>query len=193
VTVIANWVSRLPEYKLREKDATRCLNIICVGRLERYKGLHLVLEAIRGLEDVTLTIVGDGSYRQALERLANGLDVKFVGFQRDPTSYYQAADIFIMPSLGPEGLPLVALEAMSHGLPCLFSDLPVHREITENARAAMLFRSGDVDDLRNKLSLLIQSSSRRAQYSENAYRTITTKYHVAVARHAYLQLFEVGA
>lgn len=193
VTVITNWVSRVPEYKMRERDATRRLNIICVGRLERYKGLHLVLDAMRGIDDVMLTIVGDGGYRQTLAELAHGLDVKFVGFQRDPTPYYEAADIFIMPSLGPEGLPLVALEAMSHGLPCLFSDLPVHREITENARAAMLFRTGDVADLRNKLSLLIESSSRRAQYSEYAYQTIKTKYHAAVARHAYLQLFEVGA
>jgi glycosyltransferase involved in cell wall biosynthesis len=193
VTVIANWVSRVPDYKIREKDAARRMNVICVGRLERYKGLHLVLDAVRGMDDVTLTIVGDGAYRKILEELARGLDVEFAGFQLDPTPYYEAADIFIMPSLGPEGLPLVALEAMSHGLPCLFSDLPVHREITENAQAAMLFRSGDVEDLRDKLSLLIESSSRRAQYSENAYRTIQAKYHASVARRAYLQLFEVGA
>jgi glycosyltransferase involved in cell wall biosynthesis len=163
-----------------------------VGRLERYKGLHLLLDALRDIPDVSLTVVGEGKYRPALEGLATGLDVEFVGFQSDPTPYYEAADIFVMPSLGPEGLPLVALEAMSHALPCLFSDLPVHSEITENGRAAMLFRSGDVEDLRRNLVTLIESSSRRAAYSEHAYRTIKSKYHVSVARQAYLQLFEVG-
>jgi glycosyltransferase involved in cell wall biosynthesis len=193
VTVIPNWVPCLPEYKIRSKDATRTLQVIYVGRLERYKGLHLLMDALRDLTSVNLTVVGDGKYRGALEELAKGLDVEFVGFQSDPTPYYEAADIFVMPSLGPEGFPLVALEAMSHALPCLFSDLAVHCEITENGRAAMLFRSGDVNDLREKLSILIQSSSQRAQYSERAYRTIETKYHVAAARRAYLQLFEVGA
>ena len=100
----------------------------------------------------------------------------------------------VMPySYGPEGLPLVALEAMSHALPCLFSDLPVHSEIAENGRAAMLFPqrrcSGPPQEPR---VTLIESSSRRAAYSEHAYRTIESKYHVSVARQAYLQLFEVG-
>jgi glycosyltransferase involved in cell wall biosynthesis len=193
VTVIPNWVPCLPDYKIRSKDTTRRMHIIYVGRLERYKGLYLLLDALRGITDVTLTVVGDGSYRRALEQLATGLDVEFVGFQSDPTSYYEAADIFVMPSLGPEGLPLVALEAMSHALPCLFSDLSVHREITENGRAAMLFRNGDVEDLREKLSILIASSSQRAQYSEYAYRTIESKYQITAARRAYLQLFGVGA
>jgi phosphatidylinositol alpha-mannosyltransferase len=169
------------------------MRVIYVGRLERYKGLYLLLDALRGIADVTLIVVGDGIYRRDLEELAIGLDVEFVGFQEDPTPFYEAADIFVMPSLGPEGLPLVALEAMSHSLACLFSDLPVHCEITENGRAAMLFRSGDVEDLRKKLSILIESSSQRARYSECAYRTIESKYQFAAARKAYLQLFEVGA
>jgi glycosyltransferase involved in cell wall biosynthesis len=191
VTVIPNWVPQLPDYKIRSKDTSRRTHIIYVGRLEKYKGLHLLLEALRGIDDVSLTVVGDGAYRRALEELATGLDVEFVGFQGDPTPYYDAADIFVMPSLGPEGLPLVALEAMSHSLPCLFSDLPVHSEITENGLAAMLFRNGDVGDLREKLLSLVESRSRRAQYSEYAYRMVESKYHVSIARQAYLKLFEV--
>jgi glycosyltransferase involved in cell wall biosynthesis len=191
VTVIPNWVPDIPPYKIRSNDTTRSAHIIYVGRLERYKGLHLLLEALRGIDDVSLTVVGDGAYRCALEELAVGLDVEFVGFQSDPTLYYDAADICVMPSLGPEGLPLVALEAMSHSLPCLFSDLPVHSEITDNGRAALLFRSGDIDDLREKLLTLIDCRSRRAQYSQNAYRIIESKYHVSIARQAYLKLFEV--
>jgi glycosyltransferase involved in cell wall biosynthesis len=191
VTVIPNWVPHLPAYKMRLNGTPPRMHIIYVGRLERYKGLHLLLRAIRGIA-VTLTVVGDGKYRQTLEELAAGMDVKFVGFQNDPTPYYEEADLFVMPSLGPEGLPMVALEAMSHALPCLFSDLPVHCEITENGRAAMLFRRGDVEDLREKLSALIENTSLRSQYSEYAYRTIEAKYQVEVARQAYLQLFEVG-
>jgi glycosyltransferase involved in cell wall biosynthesis len=95
-----------------------------------------------------------------------------------------------MPSLGPEGLPLVALEAMAHSLPCLFSDLPVHREIAQDARAALLFRSGDVADLRAKLTELVANGSRRAEYGRYAHQTIRSKYNASIARQAYLDLFD---
>ena len=52
-----------------------------------------------------------------------------------------------MPSMGPEGLPMTSLEAMAHGLPCIFSDLPVHHEITDHGKGAYLFRSGEVESL----------------------------------------------
>jgi glycosyltransferase involved in cell wall biosynthesis len=192
VTVIPNWVPTLPEYKIRSSDSHRKLNVLFVGRLEKYKGLHLLLEAIRGISGMGLTVLGDGSYRSKLEDLSAGIDVNFAGFQKDISLYYETADIFVMPTLGPEGLPLVALEAMSHGLPCLFSDLPVFREITDNGHSALLFRTGDAVDLREKLSVLIVNSLKRKQYSESAYLTVEKKYQASVARRAYLQLFEVG-
>ena len=88
---------------------------------------------------------------------------------------------------------MVALEAMSHGLPCIFSDLSVHREITGNGRAAMLFETGSVGDLRAKLLQMLESPSVREQFAESAYRQVRAKYHVDEARRAYLQLFEVSA
>ena len=192
VAVIPNWVAEQPKFEPRVQDHTRKLNLLYVGRLERYKGLYLLLEAVRGVS-VSLTVVGDGSYRAQLEKLATGVDVTFVGFQSDTSPYYRAADIFVMPSLGPEGLPMVALESMSHGLPCLFSDLAVHREITGNGHAAMLFRAGDVSDLREKLLQLIEVEALRQHYAAAAYRNVKSNYHVDSARRAYLRLFEVSA
>ena len=192
VTVIPNWVPNQPEFRSRFKDSSAKLNLLFVGRLERYKGLYLLLDALRGVP-AKLTVLGDGAYRSTLEELAAGMDVEFVGFKSDPTPYYEAADIFVMPSNGPEGLPMVALEAMSHGLPCIFSDLSVHREITGNGRAAMLFETGSVDDLRAKLLQMLESPSVREQFAESAYGQVRAKYHVDEARRAYLQLFEVSA
>jgi glycosyltransferase involved in cell wall biosynthesis len=192
VTVIPNWIPNQPEFKSRLKDASAKLNLLYVGRLERYKGLYLLLEALRGLP-AKLTVVGDGAYRSTLEELASGMDVEFVGFKSDTVPYYEAADIFVMPSNGPEGLPMVALEGMSHGLPCIFSDLAVHREITANGRAAMLFETGNAADLREKISQMLDGPSLREQFAESAYRQVQAKYHVDAARRAYLQLFEVSA
>jgi glycosyltransferase involved in cell wall biosynthesis len=165
------------------------VHLLFVGRLERYKGLHLLLRAMRSLPGTRLTVLGDGSYRKELEHLAAGMRVCFEGFQSNPEKYYAEADIFVMPSLGPEGLPMVTIEAMAHGLPCLFSDLEVHREITAAGTAGMLFRSGDVEDLRYQLSLLIEQTPLRAAYSQAGYRRVEAAYNPDVALRSYLCAF----
>jgi glycosyltransferase involved in cell wall biosynthesis len=188
-TVIPNWVSRIPPYTPRVRSESPDVHLLFVGRLERYKGLHLLLRAMRSLPGTRLTVLGDGSYRKELEHLAAGMRVCFEGFQSNPEKYYAEADIFVMPSLGPEGLPMVTIEAMAHGLPCLFSDLEVHREITAAGTAGMLFRSGDVEDLRYQLSLLIEQTPLRAAYSQAGYRRVEAAYNPDVALRSYLCAF----
>jgi glycosyltransferase involved in cell wall biosynthesis len=187
-SVIPNWVSRIPPYRSRVA-ALGNLRLLYVGRLEGYKGLHLVLAALRSLPGARLTVLGEGSYRSDLEKLAEGMDVRFEGFRSNPDKYYEEADIFVMPSLGPEGLPMVSIEAMAHGLPCLFSDLEVHREITAHGTAGMLFRTGDVEDLRRKLLTLIEDAPLRTAYSQAAYHRVEQVYNPDVALKSYLWAF----
>jgi glycosyltransferase involved in cell wall biosynthesis len=80
---------------------------------------------------------------------------------------------------------------MAHRLPCLFSDLPVHKEITSDGDAAMLFATGDASSLREKLIFLLKDESLRHSYAEKAYRTIQTRFSAAVAERAYAHEFEI--
>jgi glycosyltransferase involved in cell wall biosynthesis len=115
--------------------------------------------------------------------------VCFEGFQSDPSRFYAAAHIFVMTSQGPEGFGIVTMEAMAHGLPCLISDLDVHKEVTDLGTAAMLFHSGDVNDLREKLSLLIEQTQLRAQYSSAGYRRVKEVYSQETALKSYIYAF----
>jgi glycosyltransferase involved in cell wall biosynthesis len=189
VSVIPLWVPEVPPYRLTSMDLTSPVRVLYVGRLERYKGLHLLLEALRPISNVQLTVVGDGHYRQALEEQAKGLDVRFEGYQSDPSRFYAAADIFVMPSEGPEGFGIVTMEAMAHSVACLISDLDVHKEVTDLGSAALLFRSGDVSDLQEKLSLLIEQAQLRAQYSHAGYRRVKEVYSQEIALKNYLYAF----
>jgi glycosyltransferase involved in cell wall biosynthesis len=189
VSVIPLWVPDPPPYRSAGRELPSPVDILYVGRLERYKGLHLLLEAMRPLPGVRLTVVGDGAYRGALEAMAQGLNVHFVGFQSDTACYYAAADIFVMPSLGPEGFGVVTVEAMAHGVPCLISDLNVHKEVTATGTAAMLFRNGDVDDLRAKLNLLINQAQLRTQLSHAGYRRVQEVYKEEIAFEKYVCAF----
>ena len=188
-SVIPLWMPSLPPYSAGKGHLRAPVRVLYVGRLERYKGLYLLLEALRGLPDVTLTVVGDGSYRGELERLAAGIDARFEGFQAHPASYYAQADIFVMPSLGPEGFGIVTMEAMAHSVPCITSDLAVHREVTAEGTAAMLFRTGDVQDLRGKLVQLIGDASLRSAYSAAGYRRVESAYTAESALKSYTWAF----
>jgi glycosyltransferase involved in cell wall biosynthesis len=187
IVVIPNWVPVMPTGNLRAGRKAP-LRLLYVGRLERHKGLHLLLEALQGLSGYELKVVGDGSDRRHLESLAEGLNVRFLGFQSNVADYYRDADIFVMPSLGPEGLPLVTIEAMSHALPCIVSDLPVHKELS-NGDAAMLFACGDSADLRQRLQTLMSSAEERSAYGTAAYDKVLSRHSPEVARAAYLAAF----
>jgi glycosyltransferase involved in cell wall biosynthesis len=189
ISVIPLWMPSMPPYSATKGELTRPAHLLFVGRLERYKGLYLLLEALREVPDVRLTVVGDGSYRKELERLAEGIDVRFEGFQRDPAKYYAEADIFVMPSLGPEGFGIVTMEAMAHSLPCITSDLEVNREVTGDGTAAVLFRTGNAEDLRDKLQELIGNASLRSAYSAAGYQRVQKVYTSDAALKSYLWAF----
>jgi glycosyltransferase involved in cell wall biosynthesis len=120
---------------------------------------------------------------------AGRTDVHFAGFLRDVTSLYERADIVVMPSLGPEGLPMTSLEAMARGIPCIFSDLPVHSEISDGGKGACLFTSGKAESLHQALTTLLAQSEARQILAREALRIIDSRYTDNRVRGAYLAVF----
>jgi glycosyltransferase involved in cell wall biosynthesis len=192
ISVVANWVSSIPDHVPNRAVLHSPVRILYVGRLEEYKGLDLLFDAVKEIPNVQIIVVGQGSYRSQLERTADGLCVTFEGFQPDTSTYYRDADIFVNPSRGPEGLPLVSLEAMAQGTPCLFSDLPVHREISESGRAASLFRSGEMKDLRQRLQNLLSDDQYRQGVAAAARGVISAKYSSQAALQGYRKAFDLA-
>ena len=100
-----------------------------VGRFALPKNHVFLLEVFeqihRANPDTCLLLVGDGELRGKIEEQAAqaGLtgSVIFAGVHNDVSPFYQAMDVFVMPSLF-EGLPLTILEVQSSGLPCVISD-----------------------------------------------------------------------
>lgn len=195
LAVIPNWVPTIP-ISMSVVPKGHGLHLLFVGRLQAHKGAAFIINAMHQMQNednsnpLSLTIVGEGECRQELENLARGLNVRFVGFQKDPWRFYREADVYINPSQGPEGLPLVSLEAMSYGLPCIFSDLKVHREITRDGEAALLFSSGDASDLSIRIQHLLTSEEARQHYAERARAVILANHSPQVARIAYLDQLE---
>jgi glycosyltransferase involved in cell wall biosynthesis len=191
ILVIPNWISCLP-HPVRRKNHEGTTRLLFVGRLVTFKGLQVLLDAIRGLPDISLTVVGDGPLLCHFQEEAKEMDIRFAGFHQNVQPFYEAADVFVMPSIGMEGLPLVSIEAMGNGLPCLFSDLPVHCEITDAGRTARLFRTGDAADLKRQLCWLIANKTQREQLACAAHERVQLHYTAEAAHGRYLVAFDLA-
>ena len=134
--------------------------LLFVGRMVPEKAPAALVEAFRGVDtDLRLVLAGDSSftdtYTEQLRRLAAADPrVRLLGFVHGEQlrALYQQARLFVQPSLL-EGLPLTLLEAVSHAVPVLASDIPPHLEVLDrpdNGRA--FFRTGDVRSLRESLT-----------------------------------------
>jgi glycosyltransferase involved in cell wall biosynthesis len=191
--VIPNWIPALPEPVSFSENGAMTLRLLFVGRLIPHKGASLILDAIRqldaadGLRGISLTVVGDGKERETLEREAKNMNVEFAGFWTDTSSFYKRADVFVNPTMGPEGLPLVSLDAMSYGLPCIFSDISVHKEISRNGTSALLFESGNSEGLRKKIELLLTSPQLIHKYGRLAREMVEANHGPDYAHRRYVE------
>ena len=107
--------------------------ILFVGVLNYYKGLKFLFGALRLLKkegrSFEMILVGSGLQESSLKNYArqHGLldSIKFVGkiSFSEVMSYYRKADLFVLPSVGGEGVPRVIQEAFSCGCPVLATDV----------------------------------------------------------------------
>lgn len=113
------------------KEESDEFKILFVSRLIERKGLQFIFPQLKKIQDSTeksvkLIVVGDGPYRETLERIAEENHVsdmvEFVGQKgkEEIVPFYQNADLFILPS-SKEGMPNVVLEAMACGLPIIMT------------------------------------------------------------------------
>ena len=107
-------------------------NAFVIGHIGRFspqknqaKLIDIFAEILKKRPDAVLLLCGEGenmeSCKEKVKKMEIDEKVLFLGNVKEPQNYYQAMDVFVMPSLF-EGLPLVGVEAQASGLPCVFSD-----------------------------------------------------------------------
>jgi glycosyltransferase involved in cell wall biosynthesis len=136
--------------------------VLFVGRMVPYKGLDVLLEALRGLR-ATAVLVGDGPARPALERRARDIGVaERVVFAKDVDedelmALYRACDVFVLPSISrQEAFGVVQLEAMACGKPVVSTALPTGVPwVNQDERTGVIVAPGDAPALRAALARLL--------------------------------------
>lgn len=153
------------------------LQLLCVGRLTPAKGQTLLVQACARLRDMrfefSLTLVGDGPDRARLARLIAELGlqqhVQMTGAlnQQEVRAHLARADVFVLPSLA-EGIPVVLMEAMSSGVPCVSTPVNGIPELIEHERSGLLALPGCVESLTLQLSRLIRHAELRTSLAAAA-------------------------
>lgn len=146
------------------------LRVLCVGRLTNEKGQPVLVEAVEALlsqgHDVSLTLVGDGPSRSALEAMVRsrglGSHVEVVGAvpSHEIRERYRAADVFALPSFA-EGVPVVLMEAMSCELPVVSTTIAGIPELVEDGVSGLLVPPGRPDLVAEALARLRDPELRR--------------------------------
>jgi len=143
-----------------------------VGRLDREKGVELLLRAFarvrRRFASARLRIAGQGPLRGHLEGIARALGVtdavEFCGWLSPDEVEQRLSDAWalVVPSLWAEPLGLVAVEAVTRGVPVVASARGGLAEIVEDGVSGVLFPNNDEDALVERLS----SIASRARFHE---------------------------
>ena len=145
-------------------------SILFFSRLEKRKGLEVLIRAAARLTDVDFELVvgGSGPMEQSARSLADSLGVRarFLGRveEADVPGMFKAAAVYCAPGLGGESFGIVLLEAMASGVPVVCSDLPGFREVASGA--AELVGPGDVDELASVLGRLLADPERQQRMAE---------------------------
>ncbi len=175
------------EWRLREDRPV----VLMPGRLTRWKGQLVLIDALARLEtkDFTCVIVGSdqgrSGYRREIEgavaRLGLGSVVHLVGDCRDMAAAYMLADVVVNASTDPEAFGRVIVEAQAMGRPVIATDHGAARETMRDGETGWLVPPGDAgtlaEALRVALSLDPETRARVAEiaipHAREAFSTAT--------------------
>ncbi len=146
---------------------------LVVAHLIPEKGVDVMLEALAKLPpELRVWVVGEGVYRNTLERMARELGVRdrvdFLGSQVYVEPFMQAADCLVCPSRWAEAAGLVNIEGLACGLPVVASRIGGIPEIVAHDRNGILVEVGDAGALANALQRLIDDPVYRGRLAQQA-------------------------
>lgn len=155
--------------------------IALIGRISRWKGQSLLVEAFHKLaerKDIHLVFVGSTPPNQEiiqeeLEAQISELQLEsritIVPFQNNIDEIWQSIDIAVVPSIEPEPFGLVAVEAMMAKKPVVASNHGGLTEIIAQGETGFLVKPNDVSELAAAIEKLVEDPELRKSFGTNGY------------------------
>lgn len=171
----------------RHGRAPEELRVLTVGRLIPLKGHATLFEGVALLRSrgvaATVHVVGDGPHRGPLAEIARsiGIDdaISFLGAigQDEIGAQFEWADVFCLPSMM-EGLPVVLMEAMAHGVPVVATAITGVMELIDDGVSGLLVRPGRADLLADALCSLAVDDPLQRRFADAGRRQVEAQFDV---------------
>lgn len=178
----------LPAYgKFREKYNVKEKHMILfLGQICKRKGIDFLIKAFseltKEMSEVALIIIGsDSGYKVEVEKLIMALNlsnrIKLIGYidEKDKLSAYVDADVLVYPGIF-EIFGLVPFEAMMCGTPVIVTDDCGCGELVKESGAGYLIKYGDINDLKEKMKLVIENPEEGREMVERGKKYIERNF-----------------
>jgi len=178
ITVVPNGVPRCNPPVIQQRPTDEWV-LGTVALFRGRKGTEVLIDALATLRKAGLPVrmraVGpfetpeyETSLKQRVTR--HGLEdaVDWVGFTRDVNAELKKMDLFVLPSLFGEGLPMVVLEAMAAALPVVGTRVEGVPEAVRDGQEGVLAKPSDAEDLAAAIRRIMDGDLDWRQLSENA-------------------------
>lgn len=175
IEVIYNGIDTNEFYPHPELKDPNEIRIICGTRVTPRKGIRFLIQAIDVLikryPQIRLIIVGEGNEKTSLQNMVQGLGlesiVTFLGAvpPESRIEYYAKGDIYVSPSFN-EGMANFMLECLALGMPLIATDVGGTREIITEGENGFIIKTGDYNDIVEKLEFLIKNPEARKKMKQ---------------------------
>ncbi|MBC8440366.1 MAG: glycosyltransferase [Deltaproteobacteria bacterium] len=140
--------------------------LIYIGRLSGEKGITTLIQAFGKVDEhnIKLKIVGDGPERECLEDMSKKDNrIQFTGYLsgKELSDVTRNARAIVVPSEWYENAPISILEAFAYGKPVVGARIGGIPEMINEGKDGILFESGNVDDLAEKITVFLSYSNSR--------------------------------
>lgn len=181
-TVVGNGFDRNEFFSQFKSNRKKYL--LYVGRLSYRKGVYDLVKAIQLVQiekRIELIICGKGEIQDELKNYIDKNNLNKYIFlkghvdREELISLYHDARAFVLPSHY-EGLPTTLLEAMATGSPVIVSNIPAIRGLIVNDVSGLIFSTGSVKDLSEKILAIIKDDSLANRLGVEGQRRVFSDY-----------------
>ena len=212
IAVVPNIIPQLEQPKTESlaglRELRRSLNlrngdrvVLYVGRLSWGKGVHLLVEAMSRVlsetQNARLIVAGEGILEPLLkEKMASqGISnsVLFLGHVDHETvlKLYHLAHVVASPSVWPEPLSRVHLEAMAAGKPIVASKVGGNPETVIDGKTGLLVAPGEVDPLAESIIYLLENPRVAQDLGRRGMREAQHRFGVSETAKKMIRLYEM--
>lgn len=164
----------LPSTVNKQKKRGTPFVVAYIGSLMPIKGVAYFIEAAQALQssDYEFRIYGDGYLRQTLENKSGG-SVRFMGFSTDIlTEMQENVDLVVLPTIIPEALPTVIVDAKLLGIPVITTNIGGQAEIVSHMQDGILVDIKNSDQIVESIHLLKEDSELYTELSTQAKNSV---------------------